>query len=229
MPCGQQDRNLFEKGPCERHSEARTYIQAFCLARGCTRTDGRHAGRPVITHPLEAAQFEPEDMPRFLKDNAIRGAMTDLFYETLGVESAQFSLGGPNFLDSHGYFFDNVFGDLSTTGSGLANPATANSAITIGATACTLAAAPPSQFRRRDHPDRHRLHRRGRRRRVHHRLLRRELRDLLRWRGVPAAVLPPDRAVRDVRHPVHAPLRRPELADRLRGRVRGPAAHHHAD
>jgi hypothetical protein len=41
--------------------------------------------------------------------------MTDLFYETLGVESASFSFGGPNFLDTHGYFFDNVFGDLSTT------------------------------------------------------------------------------------------------------------------
>ena len=68
-------------------------------------------------------------MPRFLKDNAIRGAMTDLFYETLGVESAQFCLGGPNFLDTHGYFFDNMFGDVSTIGSGLANPATVSGTI----------------------------------------------------------------------------------------------------
>ena len=101
---------------------------------------------PVVTHPFEAAQFEPEDMPRFLKDNAIRGAMTDLFYETLGVESAQFSLGGPNFLDTHGYFFDNMFGDVSTVGSGLANPATVSGTIPVGATLCTLAAAPPTQF-----------------------------------------------------------------------------------
>ena len=70
---------------------------------------------PWITHPLEQGSFEPEDTPKFLKDNAIRGAMTDLFYETLGVESATFSFGGPNFLDTHGYFFDNVFGDVSTT------------------------------------------------------------------------------------------------------------------
>ena len=101
---------------------------------------------PVITHPLEQGQFEPEDIPRFLDDKAIRGSMTDLFYKTLGVESATFSLGGPNFLDSHGYFFDNVFGDLSTTGTGAANPATFNSALAVGATQGTLSAAPPSQY-----------------------------------------------------------------------------------
>ena len=101
---------------------------------------------PVITHPLEQGSFEPEDTPKFLKDNAIRGAMTDLFYETLGVESATFSFGGPNFLDSHGYFFDNVFGDLSTTGSSQANPATANSALAVGAQAMTLASAPPAAY-----------------------------------------------------------------------------------
>jgi hypothetical protein len=101
---------------------------------------------PVVTHPLEQADYSPEDMPKFLKDQAIRGSMTNLFYETLGVESAQFSLGGPNFLDTHGYFFDNVFGDLSTTGSGLANPATVSGTIAVGATNCTLAAAPPSSY-----------------------------------------------------------------------------------
>ena len=101
---------------------------------------------PVVTHPLEQADYSPEDMPKFLKDQAIRGSMTNLFYETLGVESAQFSLGGPNFLDTHGYFFDNVFGDLSTTGSGAANPATVSGTIAVGATNCTLAAAPPSSY-----------------------------------------------------------------------------------
>ena len=68
-----------------------------------------------IPSPSTRVAFEPEDTPKFLQDKAIRGSMTDLFYETLGVESASFSFGGPNFLDTHGYFFDNVFGDLSTT------------------------------------------------------------------------------------------------------------------
>jgi len=101
---------------------------------------------PVITHPLNQSEFEPEDMPRFLDDKAIRGSMTDLFYKTLGVESATFSLGGPNFLDTHGYFFDNVFGDLSTTGTGALNPATFNSALAVGATQGTLSAVPPAQY-----------------------------------------------------------------------------------
>ncbi len=101
---------------------------------------------PVITHPLNQSEFEPEDMPKFLDDKAIRGSMTDLFYKTLGVESAQFSFGGPNFLDSHGYFFDNVFGDLSTVGSSLANPSTTSGVLPVGNTNMTLAAAPPAAY-----------------------------------------------------------------------------------
>jgi hypothetical protein len=101
---------------------------------------------PVVTHPLEENSYEPEDMPKFLKDQAVRGSMTNLFYETLGVTSAQFSFGGPNFLDTDGYFFDNVFGDLSTVGSSLANPATVSGAIAVGATNCTLSAAPPASY-----------------------------------------------------------------------------------
>jgi hypothetical protein len=102
---------------------------------------------PVITHPLNQSEFEPEDTPRFLDDKAIRGSMTDLFYKTLGVESGTFSFGGPNFLDSHGYFFDNVFGDLSTIGSTPTNPATQTSGTApIGAISMTLAAAVPAAY-----------------------------------------------------------------------------------
>jgi hypothetical protein len=101
---------------------------------------------PVITHPLNQSEFEPEDTPKFLDDKAIRGSMTDLFYKTLGVESATFSFGGPNFLDSHGYFFDNVFGDLSTIGSTPTNPATTSGVLGVGAIAMTLSAAPPAAY-----------------------------------------------------------------------------------
>jgi len=101
---------------------------------------------PVVTHPLEQAQYEPEDMPKFLDDKAIRGSMTDLFYKTLGVESANFSFGGPNFLDTHGYFFDNVFGDLSTTGTTPANPGTISGTVPVGGTSATLTTAPPTQY-----------------------------------------------------------------------------------
>lgn len=101
---------------------------------------------PVITHPLNQSSFEPEDTPKFLDDKAIRGSMTDLFYKTLGVESGTFSFGGPNFLDSHGYFFDNVFGDLSTVGSTPTNPATTSGVLPVGAISMTLASAPPSAY-----------------------------------------------------------------------------------
>lgn len=98
---------------------------------------------PTYTHPLDQGSFEPEDTPKFLQDKAIRGAMTDLFYETLGVESSTFSFGGPNFLDTHGYFFDNVFGDLSTTCSSISGPQTLTSAtIPVGGVAMTIGSAP---------------------------------------------------------------------------------------
>jgi hypothetical protein len=90
---------------------------------------------PAYTHPLDQGSFEPEDTPKFLQDKAIRGAMTDLFYETLGVESATFSFGGPNFLDTHGYFFDNVFGDLSSTAAALGSVAA-----TVSASGCPVGA-----------------------------------------------------------------------------------------
>lgn len=101
---------------------------------------------PVITHPLEQGQFEPEDTPRFLDDKGIRGSMTDLFYKTLGVESGTFSFGGPNYLDSHGYFMDNVFGDLSTVGSTPTNPATTSGVLAVGSTNMTLSAVPPAAY-----------------------------------------------------------------------------------
>ena len=107
------------------------------------------AGTPLVptyTQPVEAGQYDFEDQPRFLDDKAIRGSMTDLFYKTLGVQQATFGFGGPNFLDTHGYFFDNVFGDLSTTGSSQANPATVSGTIPVGGTSCTLASAPPSSY-----------------------------------------------------------------------------------
>lgn len=99
---------------------------------------------PVVTQPLDQGSFEPEDTPKFLQDKAIRGAMTDLFYETLGVESATFSFGGPNFLDTHGYFFDNVFGDLSTTAASLGSVAATVSASGCPVGALTIPTGAPS-------------------------------------------------------------------------------------
>ena len=132
--------------------------------------------------------------------------MTNLFYETLGVESATFSLRRPGFLDTHGYFFDNVFGDLSTTGSSLANPSTTTSGVLpVGATAVTLASAPPAAVHGgRDIQIGSGADRRGRGHQLDRRVERGEL------RRQPAAVHPPDRADRQTAGtPVHPQVRRP--------------------
>ena len=65
------------------------------------------------TIPLDKSSYEVEDMPKFLEDIAIRGSMSQRFADVLGVVDASFSFGGPVFGDVWGYFFDNLFGDLS--------------------------------------------------------------------------------------------------------------------
>jgi hypothetical protein len=98
-------------------------------------------GTPVLptnTIPLNKSEYEPEDMPHYLEDLAIRGSMSHRFADILGVEDANFSYGGPVFFDSWGFFFDNVFGDLSTTGSSPGNGTTLAVALTTGGTTATL-------------------------------------------------------------------------------------------
>ena len=99
---------------------------------------------PTNTIPTDAKSFSPEDTPKFLPDEAIRGQMSLLYNEILGPEDATFSFGGPNFLDVHGFFLDNVFGDLSTVGSSAANGtslAGSVATLAIGGTQATIASA----------------------------------------------------------------------------------------
>lgn len=105
------------------------------------REGGGAAGTPVLptnTIPQDAKSYKPEDTPRFLPDEAIRGSMAMLYGQILGVEDATFSFGGPNFLDTHGFFLDNVFGDLSTTGSSPASSTTMSAASSVGGTQVTV-------------------------------------------------------------------------------------------
>lgn len=98
---------------------------------------------PVQTIPMDAKSYSPEDTPKFLPDEAIRGQMALLYNEILGPADGTFSFGGPNFLDSYGFFLDNIFGDLSSyyngTFTGTAVTTTAGPA--VGATSVTIAAA----------------------------------------------------------------------------------------
>lgn len=87
---------------------------------------------PKVTIPLDKGTYEPEDLIKYLPDEAIRGSMALIFAEIQGVEDASFSYGGPVFGDVYGYFLDNAFGDLSTSGQpaigGSSNTSAASSA-----------------------------------------------------------------------------------------------------
>ena len=94
---------------------------------------------PTNTIPLDMSSYQPEDTPKFLHDEAIRGVMAQLYNDILGVEDATFSFGGPMFLDVGGFWIDNTFGDLSTTGTSASSTTTLNSGGTIGSTQVVLA------------------------------------------------------------------------------------------
>jgi hypothetical protein len=101
------------------------------------------AGTPVLptnTIPLDKSSYEIEDMPHFLEDLAIRGSMSHRFADVLGVEDASFSFGGPFYGDVWGFFLDNIFGDLSTTGTSPANGThiTNSGGVVAGGTSITV-------------------------------------------------------------------------------------------
>jgi len=96
---------------------------------------------PTNTIPLDKSQYEVEDMPHYLEDLAIRGSMSHRFADVLGVDDASFSFGGPMYGDVWGYFLDNVFGDLSTTGTSPANGTTLALAAAQAGTAVTVHSA----------------------------------------------------------------------------------------
>ena len=52
---------------------------------------------------MDKGSYAPEDMPKFLPDEALRGVMGGLFNDIIGPADASFSFGGPNFLDIHGF------------------------------------------------------------------------------------------------------------------------------
>jgi hypothetical protein len=94
---------------------------------------------PTNTIPVDKNSYQPEDTPKFLPDEAIRGVMAQLYNDILGVEDATFSFGGPAFLDVAGFWCDNVFGDLSTTGTSASSTTTLSTAGTVGSTTVVLA------------------------------------------------------------------------------------------
>lgn len=99
---------------------------------------------PSNTIPQDARSYAPENTPKFLPDDAIRGSMAMRYANILGPEDATFSFGSPAFLDTYGFLIDNAFGDLSTTGSSPSNGTSLGGSVAtlaIGGTQCTVASA----------------------------------------------------------------------------------------
>jgi hypothetical protein len=115
-----------------------SYLTWMGVAREATTAT---AVMPVGALALEQNSFDIEDTPIFLPDNAIRGSMTFLFNEIIGPEDSTFSIGGPAYLDIEGFIFDNMFGDLASSGTAGGTANTLNGATLAGATAATLTAA----------------------------------------------------------------------------------------
>lgn len=93
------------------------------------------------TIPLDKSSYEPEDTPRWLMDTAVRGSMAEVYSLIQGPEDATFNYGGPFYGDIEGFFLDNTFGDLSTTGTTPLNGTTQVGATIVGATTGTLTSA----------------------------------------------------------------------------------------
>ena len=97
---------------------------------------------PSATIPIDKNDYSPEDTPKFLPDEAIRGVMAQLYNDIIGVEDATMGFGGPAFLDVEGYWCDNIFGDMTTTSGGtLGTGQLLTGSIAAGATTMTVASS----------------------------------------------------------------------------------------
>ena len=93
---------------------------------------------PANTVPISGT-YEPEDTPAFLRDTNLRAVQAGLFGETMGPQSSKFSFGGLAFLDTDGFWLDNVFGDLSTVSNGTLGTAQAlTGALSVGDTSLAV-------------------------------------------------------------------------------------------
>ena len=179
---------------------------------------------PVITHPLDQATSarghaevpQGQGPPRRDDEPVLRDPRRRV---------RQFSFGGPNFLDSHGYSSTTCSGTCPRSGRAPANPATTSGVLPVGNPNMTLAAAPPAAYTAgADHPDRRR---RRPPRSSSSADCRVERGDWLQRTTRCGSPTRPRRPSARAGTPVHPQVRGTQLAARLRGGVRGAAAHAH--
>jgi hypothetical protein len=94
---------------------------------------------PAATVPVNAQDWGTEDAPQFLEDMGVRAVMASPAGRVMGIQQGRFSYGAPFYLDSGGYWLDNLFGDVSTTCGGTLGTAQAlTAALSTGATSLAV-------------------------------------------------------------------------------------------
>lgn len=95
---------------------------------------------PAVTMPID--KFEPQDMPVWLDDKALRGAPVETYNRVQGPLKAEFALSGPAFFDTLPYLLNNILGDDvesgTYTGSGTTTLSTGSA---VGATTVSTVAS----------------------------------------------------------------------------------------
>lgn len=72
---------------------------------------------PVDFIPVDASTVKPVDKVNYLVDQALRGAMVDVYDEVAGPIWSEWGFGGPIFPDTFGYILAGILGDVTTTGA----------------------------------------------------------------------------------------------------------------
>lgn len=67
------------------------------------------------TNPIET--FEPEDVPVWLDDKAMRNSMVDFYGRQQGVMHTEWQMAGPAFMDGLPFLVNNILGDITSTGT----------------------------------------------------------------------------------------------------------------
>jgi hypothetical protein len=95
---------------------------------------------PSYTYPM--TKFTPKDNVTYLKDNAWRNSMAELYNLIQGVEISDLDMGGPFFGDGIGYSLANILGDYWQSVNGTpGTPTTLSAGYTAGATTISVTSA----------------------------------------------------------------------------------------
>jgi len=102
---------------------ARSYV-------GIAKESSRGTG-VASTYYLKLATNEPEDVPKWLPVNGLRGAMLETYGMVQGPRSTTYTIGGPAFADDMGWSLLGILGDVSASSSRTVTDGVTNATTTV--------------------------------------------------------------------------------------------------